>query len=140
MHLYSFEKLDMWKDIRNFVNEIYEISDNFPYSEYKGLRDQIRRASVSVSSNIAEGSGRLSFKEQARFIQIAYSSLLEVLSQLMVAYDRKYINESTYQKGRRLIENLSPRISAYRKYLLQNVKKTTTSDSNLKNIHISTKN
>ncbi|MCF7832495.1 MAG: four helix bundle protein [Candidatus Marinimicrobia bacterium] len=98
MHLYSFEKLDMWKDIRNFVSAVYEISDNFPYSEYKGLRDKIRRATVSVSSNIAEGSGRLSYKEQARFTHIAYSSLLDVLSQLMVAYDRKYINESTYKK------------------------------------------
>ncbi len=96
MHLYSFEKLDMWKDIRNFVSEIYKISDNSPCSEYKGLCDQIRRATVSVSSNIAEGSGRLSFKEQARFTQIAYLGLLEVLSQLMVAYDRKHINESTY--------------------------------------------
>ncbi len=58
----------------------------------------------------------------------------------MAACDRKHIKESTYKKGRELIENLSPGISAYRKYLLQNVKETTTSDSNLKNIHLSTKN
>lgn len=119
MHLYSFEKLDMWKDIRNLVNEIYTISENFPYSEYKGLRDQIRRAAVSVSSNIAEGSGRTSYKEQARFTQISYSSLMEVLSQLMVAMDRHYINAEKYQKGRQVIEQLSPRISAYRKYQLK---------------------
>ena len=119
MHLYSFEKLDMWKDIRDFVNEIYKISDSFPYSENKGLRDQIRRAAVSVSSNIAEGSGRLSSKDQARFVEISYSSILEVLSQLMVALDRKYIDQTTYIKGRKLIENLSPRILAYKRYLLK---------------------
>ena len=119
MHLYSFEKLDMWKDIRNFVNEIYNISDSFPYSENRGLRDQIRRAAVSVSSNIAEGSGRLSPKDQARFVEISYSSILEVLSQLMVALDRKYIDQTTYIRGRKLIENLSARISAYKRYLLK---------------------
>ena len=53
MHLYSFEKLDMWNDIRNFISEIYNISNNFPYSENKRLREQIRRAAVSISSNIA---------------------------------------------------------------------------------------
>lgn len=123
MHMYSFEKLDMWKDIRNFVNEIYEISNTFPYSENKGLREQIRRAAISVSSNIAEGSGRLSAKDQARFIEISYSSILEVLSQLMVALDRKYIVKEAYLRGRNLIEKLSPRIAAYRRYLLKNANK-----------------
>lgn len=126
MHLYSFEKLDMWTDIRSFVNEIYNISDNFPYSENKGLREQIRRAAISVSSNIAEGSGRLGNKDQARFVEIAYSSLLEVLSQLMVATDRKYISKNTYNTVRELIENLSLRISAYRRYLLKNVNRTAS--------------
>ncbi|MFA6618678.1 MAG: four helix bundle protein [Candidatus Neomarinimicrobiota bacterium] len=75
---------------------------------------------MSVLSNTAEGSGRLSFKDQARFTEIAYSSILEVLSQLMVALDRKYIDQSNYQKGRKLIEKLSPRLLAYRRYLMKN--------------------
>lgn len=72
MRTFSFEKLDVWKLSRNFSINIYEISRNFPEGEKYGLTSQIRRAVVSVSSNIAEGSARSSGVEQSRFTEIAY--------------------------------------------------------------------
>ncbi len=73
-YIYSFEKLDVWQEARKLVKEIYIVSDLFPTSEKFGLTNQIRRASVSVVSNIAEGVSRFSPKEQIRFIEIAYGS------------------------------------------------------------------
>lgn len=114
MNQYSFEKLNIWKDIRDLVKEIYLISTDFPDSEKFGLTSQIRRAVISVSSNIAEGSSRTSYKDQAHFSQIAYSSLMEVLSQLIVANDLSYIDEEQLRKLRLKIDNLAPRISSLR--------------------------
>ena len=87
MRLYSFEKLDVWKLSRKLTKNIYKISAGFPDSEKFGLTSQIRRASISVSSNIAEGSSRKSGVEQARYTEIAFGSLLEILNQLIVAND-----------------------------------------------------
>ncbi|MBN2166187.1 MAG: four helix bundle protein [Marinilabiliaceae bacterium] len=65
MHYYSFEKLEIWQLSRNLVKEIYTTTDSFPQSEQFGLVSQIRRASVSISSNIAEGNGRHNKKDKA---------------------------------------------------------------------------
>ena len=73
---YSFEKLRVWQNARKFVLDVYKITNNFPAHEKFGLVDQIRRAVVSVPANIAEGSSRLSAKDQAHFTNIAYSSLM----------------------------------------------------------------
>ena len=75
----------------------------------------MRRAIVSVSSNIAEGSSRTSYKDQAHFSQIAYSSLMEVLSQVIVSYDLSFINKEQLEGVRAKIDNLAPRISSLRK-------------------------
>ena len=89
---YSFEKLRVWQNARKFVLDVYKITNNFPSHEKFGLVDQIRRAVVSVPANIAEGSSRLSAKDQAHFKNIAYSSLMEVLSHFYLALDLNYIN------------------------------------------------
>jgi len=67
MYTYSFEKLEVWKLARELVKEIYRLTEKFPSEEKFGLIGQLRRASVSVSSNLAEGSSRKSAKEQAHF-------------------------------------------------------------------------
>ena len=108
MNLYSFEKLNILDDIRDLVKKIYLISKCFPVSEKFGLINQIRRAIVLVSS-------RTSYKDQAHFSQIAYSSLMEVLSQLIVANDLLYINKEHLQALWVKIDNLAPRISSLRK-------------------------
>ena len=85
--LYSFEKLEVWNEAKKLVVEVYHLLDKFPKIENYALCDQIRRAIVSVPSNIAEGSGRKSLKEQIHFIEIAYGSLMEAYNQLLIAVD-----------------------------------------------------
>ncbi len=93
MHTYSFEKLEVWKEARELVVWIYAITKEYPAEEKFGLVIQLRRAAVSVVSNLAEGSSRKSAKDQAHFSQIAYSSLLEILTQLIVSGDLHFIPE-----------------------------------------------
>ena len=91
MKTYSFENLNVWKESRQLVLLIYKLQASFPSIEKYGLGDQIRRAVVSVSSNIVEGNARYSLKEQIHFIDIALGSLMEVYCQLILAYDLEYI-------------------------------------------------
>ncbi|MBR2196443.1 MAG: four helix bundle protein [Salinivirgaceae bacterium] len=93
---------------------IYVLSSKFSNSEKFGLASQIQRAAVSVSSNIAEGSGRNSPKEKIRFIEIAYGSLMETLSQLFIAKDLDYISDNDIAEIRPLIELISAQLSIWR--------------------------
>ena len=89
---YSFEDLDAWKEARALVKLTYSVTSKFPNSEIYGITNQMRRAAISVSSNISEGAGRISRKDQAHFYQIAYSSLLELLNQFYTSYDLNYLS------------------------------------------------
>ncbi len=113
-HIYSFEKLEVWNESRKLVVWIYKISNQFSQDEKFGLTSQIRRAAVSVVSNLAEGSARNSPKDKANFTQIAYSSLIEVLNHLIISRDLEYINDSILAEGRGMIEKLTPKIAALR--------------------------
>ena len=104
MKTYSFENLEVWKKSRELVFYVYQIQSSFPPYEKYGLGDQLRRAVVSVSSNIAEGNARYSVKEQAHFIEIAIGSLMEVYCQIVLAYDLKYITEEQLNKCNERIE------------------------------------
>ncbi|MBI9032054.1 four helix bundle protein [bacterium] len=115
MYTYSFEKLDFWTDLRLFISDIYKATNKYPKSENYCLIDQIRRAVISVSSNLAEGSSRTSFKDQAHFYQIAFSSLMEVLSQLIVSHDLNYITDDEYFSLRKRIDFIASRLSLLRK-------------------------
>jgi len=95
---YSFEKLDVWKISRVFNVKIYNLTNKFPSHEKFGLVAQIRRAAVSIISNIAEGSSRSSLKEQFRFTEIAYGSALEIYCQMLVSLDLKYITETEFNE------------------------------------------
>lgn len=112
MKTYSFEKLDVWQKSRTLVKIIYKLSAKFPYEEKFGLTNQIRRASVSVSSNIAEGNSRFSPKDKAHFFQISFSSLMEVLNQLILANDLKFIEESELIDIRPLIDEIANKLNA----------------------------
>ncbi|TJY34775.1 four helix bundle protein [Pontimicrobium aquaticum] len=90
----SHKDLKVWQEAMNFVVVIYEISESFPSKEVYGLTSQLRRASVSIPSNIAEGAGRRGNKEFIRFLYIALGSLSEVETQLEIAYRLKYLNEA----------------------------------------------
>lgn len=118
MRLFGFEKLDVWKLGRELTKDIYKLSKSFPDDEKFGLTSQIRRASISITSNIAEGTARGSGKEQARFTEISYGSLLEVLNQLIAAYDLEYITEKQLNDKRPLIEELANKLNSLRNYQL----------------------
>ena len=88
---FRFEKLEVWHLARTLNRSVYQATKRFPKDELFGLTSQLRRASISVSSNIAEGSGRNSDADFTHFLEIAYASLMEVVSQLYLALDENYI-------------------------------------------------
>lgn len=92
---YAFERLNAWKESRKLVVRVYQLLDGFPKFEKYALCDQIRRSIVSVPSNLAEGSGRTSYKDQLHFYEISYGSLMEAYNQLIIATDLKYIGEDS---------------------------------------------
>ena len=116
MNQYSFERLDVWKETRDLTKDIYIVTREFPADEKFGISSQIRRAAISVSSNIVEGSYRKSMKEKFNFMNIAYSSLMELLSQVILCYDLGYISEEQYLKLRGSIEEVSKKLASLSKY------------------------
>jgi len=115
MHLYSFEKLNVWQDSRKLVKEIYLLTEQFPKNELFSLTNQLRRATISISSNIAEGSSRTSNKDQAHFYQIAYSSLMESLNQIIISNDFEFIDNDSAIKFRNTVEKIANELNALRK-------------------------
>lgn len=108
--VYSFEKLKAWQEAKKLVVEVYHLLDGFPQFENYALCDQIRRAIVSVPSNIAEGTGRMSIKEQIHFLEVAYGSLMETYNQLLIAIELTYITEES-------VETIKPSIDAAAKMI-----------------------
>ncbi len=119
MRLYSFEKLDVWQRSRELASRVYNLTLNFPAEEKFGLTNQMRRAAISVASNIAEGSSRSSMKDQARFSEIAFGSLMEVLNQLVISSDLKYLTEEELSQMRPLIEEIGNKLNSLRKFQLK---------------------
>lgn len=122
MHTFGFEKLTVWQESRKLVKEIYLLSREYPDDEKYGLVSQIRRAVFSVSSNIAEGSSRVTYKDQANFYNKSFSSLMELLSQIILSHDLKFINESKYLELRSTIEQISNQLNALRNAALRKIK------------------
>jgi four helix bundle protein len=89
----NFQNLNVWKRSREFVLNVYDVIKNFPKEERFNITDQLRRASVSIPTNIAEGAGRYSDKEFLRFIQIAIGSASEVENLLILSKDLSICNE-----------------------------------------------
>ena len=112
MHLYAFERLDVWQVSRAFVKEVYRLLAQFPDFEMYNLTNQIRRAAVSVSLNIAEGTSRNSLKEQSRFSEVAYGSLLEVYCSLLIAKNLGYIDGNDLSGISVRIQELSNKLNA----------------------------
>ena len=115
MYVFSFEKLNVWKESILLVKNIYKLTVNFPSEEKFGLTSQLRRAAVSISSNIAEGTSRNTNKDKAHFTTIAYSSTMEVLNQLIIAKELEFITEENYLEIRTQIYKISNMLNALRK-------------------------
>ena len=111
---YQFERLNAWQESRKLVVAVYQLLKQFPNEERYALCDQLRRAAISVPSNIAEGNGRMSVKEQIRFLEIAFGSVMEIYCQLQIAVDLNYISEEDFNQIKPLIYNTSKLISGLR--------------------------
>ena len=114
MYTYSFEKLEVWKLAKELTLIIYKLTDDFPQEEKFGLISQIRRCSISISSNLAEGSTRKSMKEQAHFTQIAYGSWMELLNQLIISLELSYFSEDEMIDIRPKVEELANKLNSFR--------------------------
>ena len=119
--LFSFEKLRVYQLSKMMVGNIYQALHQFPKEETFALSSQLRRAAISIPSNIAEGSGRITPKEQLRFISIAYGSLMEVYCQLQIAHDLGYINKESFNDFRCCVDDIGKLLSGLRKSLMVKV-------------------
>ena len=115
---FTFEKLKVWQLSRILTVDIYSISKTFPGDEKFGLISQLRRAAISVNSNIAEGSTRTSPRGQAYFYTVAFSSLMELFNHLILAYDLRYLKEIELQNFRVRIKDISVRLTNLKSSLL----------------------
>ena len=116
---YSFENLLVWQKSRVLAKEIYEITSTFPKEELFGMTSQMRRCSISIPSNLAEGSSRRTNKDKARFTEIAFGSGLELLNQLIIALDLNYIEESKYLEIRVKLQEVTFLLDALQKAQLK---------------------
>ena len=121
MHTYPFEKLEAWQTARNLSVKLYKLTARFPADEKYGITQQLRRAAISVASNISEGSGRYAPKDQSHFYTMSYGSLMELLNQLMISKDLEFISSCDYDEMRNSIETLSAIITGLRKHTLSNL-------------------
>jgi len=117
MKIQSYRELDVWKKSMNLVEICYKITREFPKEELYSLTNQIRRASISIPSNIAEGQSRWSTKEFLRFLSIARGSLSELETQLILAQRLKYISEDNLNEILKLTDEIGKMISGLRKSL-----------------------
>lgn len=119
--MFSFEKLLVYQKARELVKEVYKLQKRFPTEERFALGDQIRCSITSVTSNIAEGSGRDSNKEKIHFLEIAFGSLMEAFSQLQNAQDLEYISENEVEMLRPKFEEISKMISGLKSSFEKNL-------------------
>ena len=111
--MFRFEKLEIWHESVTYGKNIYKIADKLPKNEEFGLRSQLKRAALSISSNIAEGSGSNSDKDFSHFLNIAVKSIIETVSQLKFGCEMRYLNLSEVDNLYRQAEILIKRIKAF---------------------------
>lgn len=107
----NHKNLDVWKLSRQFIKDIYLLTESFPKSEFYNLTNQLRRASVSILSNIAEGCSRKSLIERKRFFEISRSSLVEVDTQIQICMDLNYIKEGNIENLKSLANQIFSKLS-----------------------------
>ena len=119
---FSFRKLRVYKHSKELVLYVYSLLKFFPKEENYALCDQLRRAVISIPSNIAEGMGRMSTKEQVHFLEIAFGSLNEVMCQLEIAYELGFINSEQLSQADERISVIAQMLSGLRSTKLESVK------------------
>jgi four helix bundle protein len=116
--MFNFEKLDVWQKAIAFADLVYSSTRTFPADERFGLTNQMRRAAVSVSSNIAEGTSRMSKSDFKRFVEIATGSVFEVISQAFVGRRQGFLSDDNFSNLYASAEEVGRMLSGLRKSLL----------------------
>ena len=117
MNDFFYKKLDAYKIAKEFTLYVYSLLTKYPNYETYAICDQLRRASISIPSNIAEGMGRTSIKERIHFIEIAYGSMVEVMCQLDISLSLGYITTEDMAKAEEISDRLGRVMSGLRKSL-----------------------
>jgi four helix bundle protein len=115
--MFNFEKLDVWQKAIEFADLVYNFTRNFPADERFGLTNQMRRAAVSISSNIAEGTSRMSQTDFSRFIEIATGSVFEVVSQAFIGRRQGFLIEEDFRTLYSAADEIGRMLSGLRKSL-----------------------
>lgn len=114
-YFFSFEKLVVWQKAINFVKYIYLLTRQFPDSEKYNLTGQLKRAAVSIPSNISEGTSRDTLPDKRRFLSIAYGSLLEVYNHLIISKELNFITQEELEKAKADVEEISRMLNSLKK-------------------------
>jgi len=115
----NFKELNVWKKSMELVIEIYQLTDNFPSKEQFGLISQMRRAAISIPSNIAEGAGRMSSKEFEHFLSISLGSCFELETQIIISHDLNFIQNDLSSEIEQKINEIQKMIRGLQKSLEQ---------------------
>jgi four helix bundle protein len=116
--MHNFKKLIVWQKSRNIVKDVYLLTKKYPKEEMFGLTQQIRRAAVSIPSNIAEGSGRGTTADVAHFLDIANGSACEVETQLYLSLDLEYISQTEFDDVNNKLQDIEKLICNFKKKLV----------------------
>lgn len=116
--MFRFQKFDMWHRGIDFTGLVYRVTRHFPDDERFGLTSQMRRSAVSVPGNTAEGSGRFSERDFARFLEISYGSLMETLSHATVALNERFLTAQQHEEVFREAGEIAHMLSGLRSKLL----------------------
>ena len=119
----KFEEIETWQKARELTNKIYEISCTDEFANDFALKDQIRKASISIMLNIAEGYARRSNREFRQFLDYAHGSCAEVQSALYIAFDQKYISQQQFKNIYKRTEEISRMITSFSIYLRNKIAK-----------------
>ena len=130
--MFAYRKLDVYANSKKYVAEIYRLLQNFPNEERFAMCNQLRRAAVSITSNIAEGMGRFSDKEKLHFIEIAFGSLYETMSQIELALDFNYITQNEFVNMEEQVVVISKMLSGLRNSIICRMESQKQSSSSEK--------
>ena len=119
MNDFFYKKLDVYKIAKELTIYVYSLLRKYPQYETYGLCDQLRRSTISIPSNIAEGMGRMSIKERIHFLEIAYGSMAEVMCQLDISLSLGYITPEDFKKAEEIADRLGRVMSGLRKSLTE---------------------
>ena len=119
----DFKELEIWRIAREINKLVYTLTGKFPRAEIYGLTNQMRRASVSVSSNIAEGCGRRTSKDFVGFLHVAMGSLKEVESQLFVAKDLDYLSDGEFNEVIEEVDKLGKKLNLFTQHIEKTIVK-----------------